>query len=102
MRDLFYKGMRRLRSRGIKRQTLVRRILHQTRGQGIFFDYFFDFLLTAGERKPKFTTEICYGVEQVCFLLIHYGSGDQYFLTFEGMFSVIVWVTHAGSDWPRV
>jgi hypothetical protein len=72
MRDLYYKGMGRLRSRGIKRQTLVRRILHQTRGQGIFFDYFFDFLLTEGEKKPKFTTEICYGVKQVCFLLVHY------------------------------
>ena len=29
-------------------------------------------LLTECEEKPKFTTEICYGVEQVCFLLIHY------------------------------
>ena len=72
MRDLFYKGMRRLRSRGIKRQTLVRRILHQTKVRGFFFDCFFDFLLTEGEKKPKFTTEICYEVKQVCFLLIHY------------------------------
>ena len=72
MRDLFYKGMRRLRSRGIKRRTLVRRILHQTRGQGIFFRLFLIFLLTEGEKKPKFTTEICYEVKQVCFLLIHY------------------------------
>ena len=42
------------------------------RSGDFFSTIFFDFLLTAGERKPKFTTEICYGVKQVCFLLIHY------------------------------
>ena len=119
MRDLFYKGMRRLRSRGIKRQTLVRRILHQTRGQGIFFDLFFVFLVT-GERwaasAERVTETSCsqsvrrnqsslrrfatkWNKFVFCWFTMKWRS---IFLTFEGMFSVIVWVTHASSDWLRV
>jgi hypothetical protein len=68
-------------------------------------------LLTECEEKPKFTTEICYGVEQVCFFVGSLWSGDQYFLTFWGMFVIMwetyesycfIWVTHASSDWLRV
>ena len=102
MRNLFYKGMRRLRSRGIKRHASQANTSPDKRSGDFFSTIFLIFLLTAGERKPKFTAEICYGVKQVCFFVDSLWSGDQYFLTFEGMFSVIVWVTHAGSDWPRV
>ena len=74
-----------------------------TRSGDFFFRLFFWFFAHGGWEETK----------------VHYGdllrSGTSLFfcwftmeveinifLTFEGMFSVIVWVTHAGSDWPRV
>ena len=79
MRDLFYKGMRRLRSRGIKRQTLVRRILHQTRGQGIFFRLFFWFFAHGGWEETKVHYGDLLRSETSLFFVDSLWSGDQYF-----------------------
>jgi hypothetical protein len=76
MRDLFYKGMGRLRSRmWIKIQRQSGEFTSPDKRSGdLFSTIFFDFFAhgVECEEKPEFTTEICYGVEQVCFLLVHY------------------------------